>query len=168
MVSNKLFSVSTFQPFNRSTMIIIIQAASKHLDALVPLFDAYRVFYKKISDPEGAGKFLKGIFDRNDSIVYLAQTTDGEFVGFTQLYPSYSSTRMQRLWILNDLYVKPEHRGKGISKQLIERCKELARETNASGLLLETTKDNHIGNQLYPATGFELEDAVNFYFWTNK
>lgn len=160
--------MSTFQPCNRSTMITIIQAESKHLDALVLLFDAYRVFYKKPSNLEGARNFISGLFDRHDSIVYLAQTTNGEFVGFTQLYPSYSSTRMQRLWILNDLYVKPEYRGKGISKQLIERCKELARETNAAGLLLETTKDNHIGNQLYPATGFELEDAVNFYFWTNK
>lgn len=149
-------------------MTTIIQAQPDHLEHIVSLFDAYRVFYKKPSDVDAARQFLHMLFERGDSIIYLAQTDAGEFVGFTQLYPLYSSTRMQRLWLLNDLYVEPKHRGKGISKQLIERCKALARETNAAGIMLETTKDNDIGNKLYPRTDFELITDINFYFWTNK
>lgn len=147
--------------------IAIIQAEPKHLEVLVPLFDAYRVFYQKPSDPAGAHQFLSRLFDRGDSVVYLAQAETEEFVGFTQLYPLYSSTRMQRLWLLNDLYVQPAYRGRGISKKLIDRCKALARATDAAGILLETTKDNEIGNQLYPRTDFELATDVNFYFWSN-
>ncbi len=149
-------------------MASILQATQQHLEALVLLFDAYRVFYQKPSDPEAARRFLTMLFEQGDSIIYLAEADNGAFVGFCQLYPLYSSTRMQRLWLLNDLYVKPEYRGKGISKQLIERCKILARETNAAGVMLETTKDNHIGNRLYPHTGFDLITDINFYFWTNK
>lgn len=75
---------------------------------------------------------------------------------------------MQRYWLLNDLYVNENYRGKGYSKALIEEAKELCRSSNACGVLLETGKSNAIGNRLYPACGFELYDSVNFYEWTNK
>ena len=97
----------------------------------------------------------------------LYENDKNQLVGFTQLYPIFSSTRMQRMWLLNDLFVHADHRGKGISKALIEKAKELARSNNAAGILLETEKNNDIGNQLYPSVGFELE-GNNFYFWTNK
>ncbi|MGO4710808.1 GNAT family N-acetyltransferase [Chryseobacterium sp. 2TAF14] len=58
--------------------------------------------------------------------------------------------------------------GKGFSKQLIEASKELAKSTDAAGVLLETGKSNEIGNRLYPSCGFEIYDEVNFYEWTNK
>jgi GNAT superfamily N-acetyltransferase len=75
---------------------------------------------------------------------------------------------MQRYWLLNDLYVNDNHRGKGYSKELIEESKELCRSSNAAGILLETGKSNDIGNQLYPSCGFELYDSVNFYEWSNS
>jgi GNAT superfamily N-acetyltransferase len=75
---------------------------------------------------------------------------------------------MQKMWLLNDLYVAENFRGRGISKALIDAAKKLATDTQACGLLLETSKTNNIGNQLYPATDFELQDESNFYFWTTK
>lgn len=147
-------------------MVNIIQATSDHLDVLAELFDAYRVFYGKASDVAGARHFLSERLEYQESIIYLAQADNGIYVGFTQLYPVFSSTRMQRMWILNDLYVLPDYRGQGISKLLIEKAKDLSRATNAAGILLETAKDNEIGNKLYPAQGFELNTDFNFYFWT--
>lgn len=142
------------------------QANINDLLHITSLFDAYRVFYRKQSDPEAASSFLTDRLEKKDSIIYLAFSENEEAVGFVQLYPSFSSTRMQRLWILNDLYVDPKFRGLGISKLLIDRSKQLCKETNACGLQLETEKSNAIGNKLYPVTGFELEEN-NFYFWTN-
>ncbi len=147
-------------------MIKIQEANLENLDALVQLFEAYRVWYGKSADQETAKLFLKERMEQKESIVYMA--FDGtEAVGFTQLYPLFSSTRMKRMWLLNDLFVDEVHRGKGISKLLIGAAQDLARSTNAAGVLLETEQTNDIGNQLYPATGFELEEN-NFYFWTNK
>jgi len=145
----------------------IVKASLEYLDQLVSLFDAYRVWYRMDSDKETAHSFLKNRIKNGESEVFLAMTENGEAVGFTQLYPLFSSTRMKRMWLLNDLYVAPDYRGKGISKQLIDRAKDLARSTNAAGVALETEKNNDIGNQLYPRTGFELDDH-NFYFWTNE
>jgi GNAT superfamily N-acetyltransferase len=148
-------------------MIQVVEADLSNLEVLAPLFDAYRVWYRKPSNLEGSRDFLQERIRQKESKIYLAMDKDRGAVGFVQLYPSFSSTRLRRLWILNDLFVKPSERGKGHSKLLIGRAKMLCKETYAAGLLLETETTNVIGNQLYPAEGFELEKN-NFYFWTNK
>jgi len=145
----------------------IIQANETHIDQVVDLFDAYRVWYRKSSDKENAKEFLLERMKSKESIVYIAEDENGKLLGFTQLYPIFSSTRMKRMWLLNDLFVHAESRGKGISKMLINKAKDLAKSNNAYGILLETEKSNDIGNHLYPSMDFELE-GNNFYFWTNK
>ncbi len=144
----------------------IFQATSQHIDQVVELFDAYRVWYRKPSDKAAAKAFLLERIYAKESVIFVCENDAKQLVGFTQLYPTFSSTRMQRSWLLNDLFVHSDHRGKGISKALIEKAKDLARSNNASGILLETEKNNDIGNQLYPSVGFELE-GNNFYFWAN-
>ncbi len=139
----------------------------KDIDQLAELFDQYRIFYHKDSDISAAKKFLTERIENKDSEIFVAES-EGELVGFVQLYPLFSSTRMKRYWLLNDLYVNENHRGKGFSKKLIEDSKELAKSTDAAGILLETGKSNDIGNQLYPSCGFEIYNKVNFYEWTNK
>lgn len=148
--------------------IVIRKATTTDIFALSGLFDLYRVFYKKVSDIEAAQRFIIERIKYGDAEIFVAETTDGTLAGFTLLYPLFSSVRMKRLWLLNDLYVLEKFRGKAISKALINAAKELAMQTNACGLLLETAKTNIIGNQLYPATEFELQDESNFYFWTIK
>lgn len=131
---------------------------------LAELFDQYRIFYHKDSDISAAEKFLTERIENNDSEIFVAEN-EGKLVGFVQLYPLFSSTRMKRYWLLNDLYVNENYRGKGFSKQLIEASQELAKSTDAAGILLETGKSNDIGNKLYPRCGFEIYDEVNFYEW---
>lgn len=142
----------------------IRKANLQDLAQLSQLFDEYRTFYHKSSDFSAAQQFLSERLENNDSEIFVAE--DGsQLVGFTQLYPLFSSTRMKRYWLLNDLYVNPNFRGKGFSKALIERAKQLCRESDSCGMYLETGKDNQIGNQLYPGAGFKKYDEVNFYEW---
>jgi GNAT superfamily N-acetyltransferase len=143
------------------------KATIQDLAQLAELFDQYRVFYHKESDIPAAENFLKERIENKDSEIFVAEE-NGNLVGFVHLYPIFSSTRMKRYWLLNDLYVNENYRGKGYSKELIEEAKQLAKLTNACGILLETGKNNDVGNQLYPACGFELYDSVNFYEWTNN
>ena len=98
-------------------------------------------------------------------MIFISRDEAGIATGFTQLYPLFSSTRMKRVWLLNDLYVDLKYRGLGISKALIERAKEYCKENGGAGLTLETAKDNHIGNQLYPSTGWVLDEDRNYYIW---
>lgn len=141
-------------------------ATKKDLSLIAELFNDYRIFYKKESDLEGAKTFLNDRLTLGDSEIYVYEKTNGELLGFVQLYPLFSSTRMKKLWILNDLFVKAKHRGKGVSIQLIEKAKELVVKSNACAMFLETGKDNLIGNNLYPKVGFELNTYANYYEWT--
>ncbi len=149
-----------------NNMIKICKANLQHLDEMVSLFEAYRVWYRMESNPAAARKFLKERMDNKESEIFLAIDQDtGEAVGFTQLYPIFSSTRMGRVWLLNDLFVAADHRGRGISIQLIDAAKNLARETGAIGISLETEKSNVVGNTLYPRAEFKPQTEENFYFW---
>jgi GNAT superfamily N-acetyltransferase len=143
----------------------IRQAVIDDVPALAPLFDAYRVFYGKDTDIEGAARFLKDRLSNRESQIYVAIADNHTMVGFTQLYPLFSSTRMKKLWLLNDLYVDARFRGLGISKLLIDAAKELCMSTNSCGLILETAKSNLIGNHLYPSTGFSLDRDHHYYSW---
>jgi ribosomal protein S18 acetylase RimI-like enzyme len=148
-------------------MIRIDTAAPEDVDALVPLFEAYRRFYRCPPDSGAARRYLEERMRQQDAVIYAAREEENTLCGFVQLYPLWSSTRLQRLWLLNDLFVDPGCRGRGIGKRLIERSKLLARETGACGLQLETAKDNLVSNALYRREGFEILEG-NFYFWQDR
>ncbi len=146
----------------------IIQATLEHLDDIVPLFEAYRVWYKKPANELKTRQFLTERILKHESIIFLIYTEGGLPAGFTQLYPTFSSIRLGRLWLLNDLFVVPEARGKGFSIALIEHVKHMANKMGAAGVTLQTDTTNDIGNKLYPKTGFELENKhYNYYAWDN-
>src|SRR6478609_9256626 len=99
-------------------MIQIRKCQREDIDALVDLFDAYRVFYEMNSDKVLAKKFLQERITNNESVIFVSENESAVLTGFVQLYPIFSSTRMKRLWLLNDLFVEPIQRSKGISKKL--------------------------------------------------
>ena len=143
----------------------IIKATIDNLEELSLLFDLYRQFYRQPSNISEAKGFLNERIVNKESVIYISKEDDGNFSGFVQLYPIFTSVGLRRLWLLNDLYVKKEYRKKGIARNLIDQCKNLTLETKASGLLLETSKNNLEGNVLYHTEGFTLVDESNFYFW---
>ena len=69
----------------------IISATIENIDQLVPLFDKYRIFYKQSSDPEAARKFLTERLNKKESVIFIAVDTHKNVLGFTQLYPVFSS-----------------------------------------------------------------------------
>lgn len=143
----------------------IIQAYIEHVDDLTPLFNAYRVFYKQESDLMSAKSFLKARIQNNESIIYLAYIND-EAVGFTQLYPLFSSVSLKPFYLLNDLYVKSSHRNQGIGEALINRAKFLCEIQKNKGLALQTGTDNP-AQKLYERLGF-VKDHDLYYYWTRQ
>lgn len=148
-------------------MIQVRRATIEQLDELVPLFDGYRQFYKQASDLPGARRFLGERLLHGESVVLMAYL-DGRAVGFTQLYPLFSSVSMERLWVLNDLFVLPELRGQGVGEALIEQAAALSRSMGAKGLALETGVTNEGAQRLYERLGFVREDDVYHYFRSTR
>lgn len=119
----------------------------------MPLFDAYRQFYKRVSDPEAACAYLTERLEHGECVVFLA--LDGEnAVGFTLLYPGFSSVAMGKLWLLNDLFVTPDARQSGVTEALMTRATEAARQEGAIGLFLRTALDNVPAQALYEKLGW--------------
>ena len=142
----------------------IREAKLSDLENLSDLFNSYRMFYGKKSDLKVANEFLRSRIENKDSKIFVCDLNN-ELSGFVQLYPIFSSTRVSKYWLLNDLFVDIKKRGKGYSKLLIDRSKELVIESKACGMMLETEKSNDIGNMLYPSTGFKKDKLSNFYEW---
>mmetsp|Transcript_9508 Transcript_9508/g.15845 ORF Transcript_9508/g.15845 Transcript_9508/m.15845 type:complete len:150 (+) Transcript_9508:101-550(+) len=148
-------------------MTVAIRPANMDdVEQLSVLMDQYRVYYGTSSDVDQAKAFISERITDKESVIFVAEL-DGILVGFTQLYPLFSTVQLKRLWLLNDLFVHKDARRRHIGQSLIERAKELCADTsNCGGLLLETEKTNVAGNQLYPKTGFVLNEVTNFYSWS--
>jgi GNAT superfamily N-acetyltransferase len=130
----------------------------------VPLFDAYRQFYGQRSDAAAARAFLSERLEREESVIYLAYTGPNTPVGFMQLYPSFSSVSLKRLWILNDLFVHTDVRRGGVGRALLERARQHAIETGAKGLILSTGVTNKPAQTLYESNGWRREDDFLHYY----
>lgn len=78
--------------------------------------------------------------------------------GFIQLYPTFSSVSIKRLWILNDLFVIPEGRRQGVGTKLLERARAFAVETHAKGLTLKTAVENVSAQALYESLGWQRDN----------
>jgi GNAT superfamily N-acetyltransferase len=146
----------------RMAEIRVIRAELEDLEALVPLFDGYRRFYRQPSDTQGARAFLAERLKRNESVVFAA-VQDGALVGFTQLYPLFSSVSMKRLWVLNDLFVASAARRSGAGRALLERAERWAAETGAKGLTLSTEITNLAAQRLYEACGWTKDEEFLHY-----
>ena len=142
----------------------VYQANHTDLQLLILLFNGYRIFYKQPSDIERAKQFLSERLLRKDSIIFMALSDVGEAMGFTQLYPSFSSVSTQRTYILNDLYVSEVHRNKGIGEALMERAKQFAISEGAKGITLETEVNNP-AQHLYERLGWKKDDDKFHYTW---
>lgn len=123
---------------------------------VVDLFDQYRQFYKQPSEVGVAERFINERLGKQESVIFVALNGDVP-IGFTQLYPIYSSVRISKNWILNDLYVDSKHRKQGIGEALIKAAMEFAKNDGATFMQLETAVDNYTAQSLYEAIGFEKQ-----------
>jgi GNAT superfamily N-acetyltransferase len=142
--------------------ITVKQASLEDVPAIVPLFNAYRMFYKQRSNLDGAKSFIKERLQNNESIIFMALDGD-KAVGFTQLYPIFSSVGMQRTWLLNDLFVTEAARGQGVAITLLEAAKQHGRQTNSRWLMLQTALDNFGAQHVYEQNGWKKDEDYYVY-----
>lgn len=142
-----------------------VQATIHDLDDLVLLFDHYRSFYRQPSDVKAARDFLLARLGHAQSVIFIARDlANSQAVGFTQLYPSFSSLSMKRVWVLNDLYVLENCRRQGVAKLLMEQARGFAVKTGAKGIELSTAPDNAAAQALYQKQGYVRDDEFVHYF----
>lgn len=60
---------------------------------------------------------------------------------------------------IEDVVVDDSARGRGAGKELVLRCVEVARESGAEIVELQSARWRQVANRLYPKIGFELRES---------
>ena len=138
----------------------IRQATVDDVEPLVPLFDAYRQFYGRTSDVAAARTFLLARFANRESTLFIAH--QGEMaIGFAQLYPSFSSVSLARIFILNDLFVQEQARRTGVASSLLSAAATFAVSLGGVRLSLSTALTNDAAQALYRSVGWNRDQQFS-------
>ena len=143
--------------------IFVRRASLADVELVAPLFDAYRQFYGQTPELVLAREFLRQRLQREQSVIFLALRSDGAAAGFTQLYPSFSSASAQRIFILNDLFIDPSARRRGVGQRLLDAAAEFGRSEGAIRLTLSTAHTNTAAQALYEAHGWRRDEIFRSY-----
>jgi GNAT superfamily N-acetyltransferase len=135
--------------------LAIRPATEADLPALLPLIRAYCEFYETDPNDEGIRRMFETLItDPSQGAVFIARD-GGRAVGFATLDWKWSSLKGARIGYLEDLFVDPETRGRGIADALIEVCADRCRELGMPALEWLTATDNYRAQKVYNRTGAE-------------
>ncbi len=138
-------------------------AAAHDLPAVAALFDAYRQFYEQPADLPRAARFIRQRFERQESVLLVAEDETGALLGFCQLYPSFCSVIAAPIYALYDLYVRPEARRSGAGRALLRAAEDLARQRGIARMDLTTARSNLPAQALYESLGWQLDTVFLAY-----
>ena len=139
-------------------------ATADDIEAVAELFDQYRSFYGKSSDIDLARTFIGERIRNAESVILVRKSENDGLAGFVQLYPSFSSVSVARIYVLNDLFVGDAHRRQGVGRLLLDAAHQFALQANALRLSLSTAIDNHSAQALYESQGWVRDQE--FYHYT--
>ena len=142
--------------------ITVRQAVLSDLAELAKLFNEFREFQGERSDLAAAHQFLQARFDHGESVIFVAQDQNLP-VGFAQLYPSYSSLSLKRVFVLNDLFVHESGRRKGVATELLAAVEAYASSLGAVRVTLNVARTNKSGQALYEARGWSQDSQFFMY-----
>jgi ribosomal protein S18 acetylase RimI-like enzyme len=145
--------------------ITVRQAVLSDLGALAPLFDSYRQFYGRPSDLPAASGFLSARFNHGESVLFIAHEGH-KAIGFTQLYPSFSSVSLARTFVLNDLFVCECARRKGVASKLMSAAVDYASSLGAVRVSLSTATTNEAAQRLYQSSGWQRDQQFQVYHFS--
>lgn len=143
--------------------MLIERLSERYIDQFVVVLDEYREFCGFAASPRETKEFFKNILVKNEATIFIAMSEKDEVMGFINLYPSYSTLSLKRLWILNDLGVSHKFRRLGVAQALIQKSIEFAGQSGAIRIELKTEKLNIHAQKLYSEIGFKVDQEHVYY-----
>lgn len=118
-----------------------------------PLWDGYNAFYGRSGDtalPQATTDCTwERFFNPVEPVFALVAERDGRLVGLTHYLFHCSTTRIEPVCYLQDLFTDPDLRGQGIGRRLIEAVSTEAQAAGARRVYWQTHVDNAAGRALY-------------------
>ncbi len=113
------------------------------------LFDAYAAFYKTTVGPEAKAAVWGWIFAEAPDFWCDVAEAEGRVVGFAQYQFMHRSLSGAKVCYLSDLFARPEVRGGGVGRALIDHVIGFARRRGISNVRWLTQEFNYAGRRLY-------------------
>ncbi len=134
----------------------IERVTDETFEAVLGVVAEYQAFYEATPDAERNRAHFGGFLENpSEGVQFVALTEERQPIGFATLYFPYSSVSAGKQCVMNDLYVSPEARGRGVGLALIKHCQNYAREHEYLELSWETRQANEQAQRLYARTGAE-------------
>jgi GNAT superfamily N-acetyltransferase len=143
--------------------VTIGRVTEADLGELLPLMRAYCDFYAVAPSDEALLGLSRALIadPEREGVQLLAR--DGGSVGFATIFWSWATTSAERIGVMNDLFVAPEARGKGVAEALIEACRAECAGHGAGKLTWQTAPDNATAMKLYARIGAVRERWVDYW-----
>jgi GNAT superfamily N-acetyltransferase len=118
-----------------------------------PLWDGYNAFYGRAGStalPESITEATWArFFEAHEPVHALVAECDGQLIGIVHYLFHRSTTRLNHVCYLQDLFTAPEQRGRGVGRRLIQAVYEAAQSANSSRVYWTTHTTNEAGRALY-------------------
>ncbi len=126
----------------------------KNLNEVLPLIRKYQEFYnvEKIDDDKNRTFFSQFGHSSNKGCLF-GYRLNGKLVAFATVYFCYASSIISKVGVMNDLFTSLEYRQQGIGKELINHCKNYAKENGAARLQWVTAASNDAAQAVYKSLG---------------
>lgn len=131
---------------------------------LLPMMRAYCDFYEVAPSDADLESLARALIadPGGEGVQLIARGAGGEPLGFATVFWSWSTLSAARIGVMNDLFVVPAARGRGVGRALIEECRRRAREQGAAELAWDTAPDNETAQRLYRSLGARESRWISF------
>ena len=133
--------------------ITVRSIAASDRAAWEPLWAGYNAFYDRAGPtalaPEITQALWQRFFDPAEPVFGLVAEQAGEVVGLVHYLFHRSTSRIEPVCYLQDLFTSPALRGRGVGRALIEGVYARARDAGAKRVYWQTRESNTAGRLLY-------------------
>lgn len=118
-----------------------------------PLWDGYNAFYGREGSTALPEAITQATWERfmnpTEPVHALVAVEGSAVVGLVHYLFHRSTTRLNDVCYLQDLFTAPKHRGRGVGRQLIETVYNAAKTAGSTRVYWHTHADNTTGRALY-------------------
>jgi ribosomal protein S18 acetylase RimI-like enzyme len=127
-----------------------------HEKIIVELLNQYAmgIMGGGVSLADTVKKNLVQELEKRDGIHTVIAFAEDEPVGLAICIEGFSTFACKPLLNIHDIYVKPNYRGRGIAKQMLQKVEAIALRRGCCKLTLEVLEKNEVGKGLYDSFGF--------------
>lgn len=134
----------------------IVKITDEDFDTLVSLFHEFALFEKL---PEKMINTVERMKEEKDFINgFVVKDQRNKIVGYVTFFFAYYTWTGKSLY-MDDLYVRPEYRGKGLGSKLINKVIDFAQKNKCNKRRWQVSNWNHPAIGFYKSIGAQIDDV---------